>query len=198
MAQEELNPAELFTFDNGNQMAMADIFGVNIDEVEEVRGVPVLPTAPYQLMIDADHIPQWKIIKYTDKETGQEVKQIKLMFQAKVVGVFDQSLLDWIGHTYTEFSFPVKSVKDVKDRIGNMKAVAIDSGIIKRGESMTADELFKRFAGACFVGVVNYRKDKNGYESNRLDLKSIKPSQAPEEAPFEPEAGNSDQQPAAV
>lgn len=171
----ELNPTELFDLGDGKQTTLGDILGMTIDTIEEVRGRPMLPTGPYVFNVDAESIPRFFKTEYTDEESGQKVVAFKIRTSAKVVGIYTEDQRDWLGFQHTEFSYPCYSRKDLLQALGTVKALGVDAGCIKKGEAITADEMFKRFAGATFSAVVNTNPSRKNpsFINSKIDPRSV-------------------------
>jgi len=193
---EEQNIDELFQLGD-NQTSLANLLGMDIQTIEEVRGAPITPSGQYELTFAADEIPAFVFHSKADPETGETINQLKVRITAKITNIYSiadgEDPLTWVNRQHTEFSFPIRSIDEFKQVLGRVKAIAVDAGIIDRANPGDVNTMFRAFAGRRLVAVINKRiNTKNGFESSRINERKVQPAEEEAAVPVAQVAGAGD------
>lgn len=154
---------------NDQEFSLADVAGIDMNEVEANYGPDNLPACVVELrVVDA------KLEVHTNTKTN--VKKAVVKIETEVVNtlaVVDPNipLESLIGRKHYESFF----LTDLKKDLGRVKALMAESGFTGTG-SLT--ELLNQFIGHQFVATINNRKDKNDADITyaNINLKKVKPA----------------------
>lgn len=134
---------------DGQQVSLADIAGINMDDVAEVRST-----------VTAAGAMQFKVkemkLDTVDTQKGTKAVVNVALEITNVITLLDDTLNaeDIIGKTHNETFWITNPVDD----IGRVKAFMTDSGFQGSG---TLQELMEGFTDHEFLGVIKHKRDKN-------------------------------------
>ena len=162
--------SEELEFDiEGTQVSLAELAGLNVDDVEEYRGAP-FPKC----------IAQFEVVSAAFDKGGQEGAEFPVVAaEFKVLGLRNAQLsehqreADLVGSTFTQ-NFPIFGSKS----LGKIKATIADSGLDVAG--MSYGDMLGAWVGTKFECKIYHQKSKNDDDMvfARISTNKIRPLRA--------------------
>ena len=157
-----------------NQVSLADLAGINIDEVEE-KEFKTFAQGNFDWEVQANS--DFDTFDKEDDDTGENITVPVITVTCKCIHVHaitdkNEDPNSWMGEEHTE-RFQVKDLSD----IGRFKALMTNSGFTEtiRGQGMSLQQCMEKFHGWRFNAKVSHTKSKKDASKVYANLRDVKP-----------------------